>query len=381
MSLTKKITIAAAMLAMGVLLPLAFHMIPNAGSIFAPMHLPTIICGFVCGPFYGAIVGLLSPLLSFLFMGMPIVAVLPGMMMELFMYGLMSGFLFRVIHTKHLLLDVYCSLIMTMFIGRSFGGLTNYALYAFGRFDMTYSWSKFFSAYFVVSWPAWVIQLLFIPALILTLSKAKFLHEEDRISPFQRKTVQEKQASFFDRLATKWGKERVFREEKLEFLFQPISLKEGERVLDIGCGCGVLEPYLIERNMKVDAIDLSQKMIEEARKKDNEGNANYLVSDFFSFTNDNKYDVLLVFDAYPHFLDKKRFASHSASLLKKGGSLWIFFDHPKEEINQCHKGVPKGISCVLGSIEEEAKPFLSNGFTLGYQSESETGYYLQLIKI
>ena len=157
MSVTKKLTITAAMLAMGVLLPLAFHMIPNAGSIFAPMHLPTIICGFICGPFYGALIGLLSPLLSFLFMGMPIVAVLPGMMIELFMYGLVSGFLFRVIHTKWLTLDIFISLITSMLIGRGFGGLTNYLLYAFGRFDMTYSWSKFFTAYFVISWPAWLI--------------------------------------------------------------------------------------------------------------------------------------------------------------------------------------------------------------------------------
>mgnify|MGYP002515576152 CR=1 FL=1 len=379
MSVTKKITITAAMLAMGVLLPLAFHMIPNAGSIFAPMHLPTIICGFICGPFYGALIGLLSPLLSFLFMGMPIVAVLPGMMIELFMYGLVSGFLFRVIHTKWLTLDIFISLITSMLIGRGFGGLTNYLLYAFGRFDMTYSWSKFFTAYFVISWPAWLIQLLLIPALLLALTKAKFLREEDRLSPFQKKSIQEKQSSFFDGLAPKWGEERIFSKEKLESLFAPISLKEGERVLDIGCGCGVLEPYLVEQRVIVDAIDLSPKMIEEAKKKSESENVNYAVADFFSYKNE-KYDILLVFDAYPHFLNKRRFALHGASLLKTGGSIWIFFDCPKEEINDCHKGTPKGISGPLRSYEEEAKPFLSCGFALGYHHEGNDGYYLQLLK-
>ncbi len=205
------------------------------------------------------------------------------------------------------------------------------------------------------------------------------MREEDRLSPFQKKSIQEKQSSFFDGLAPKWGEERIFSKEKLESLFAPISLKEGERVLDIGCGCGVLEPYLVEQRVIVDAIDLSPKMIEEAKKKSESENVNYAVADFFSYKNE-KYDILLVFDAYPHFLNKRRFALHGASLLKTGGSIWIFFDCPKEEINDCHKGTPKGISGPLRSYEEEAKPFLSCGFALGYHHEGNDGYYLQLLK-
>ena len=42
-SITKKIVSCALCIALGVLLPMAFHVIPNAGSIFLPMHIPVLI--------------------------------------------------------------------------------------------------------------------------------------------------------------------------------------------------------------------------------------------------------------------------------------------------------------------------------------------------
>ena len=45
-----KLTILAAMfVALCVVLPIAFHGIPDAGSVFLPMHIPVLICGMVCG--------------------------------------------------------------------------------------------------------------------------------------------------------------------------------------------------------------------------------------------------------------------------------------------------------------------------------------------
>ena len=52
-SITKKLVSCALCIALGVLLPMAFHVIPNAGSIFLPMHIPVLICGLFCGWPYG----------------------------------------------------------------------------------------------------------------------------------------------------------------------------------------------------------------------------------------------------------------------------------------------------------------------------------------
>ena len=63
-STTKKLVSCALCIAIGVLLPMAFHVIPNAGSIFLPMHIPVLICGLFCGAPYGLACGMITPFLS-----------------------------------------------------------------------------------------------------------------------------------------------------------------------------------------------------------------------------------------------------------------------------------------------------------------------------
>ncbi|MEG1275596.1 MAG: ECF transporter S component, partial [Ruthenibacterium sp.] len=88
---TKKLVLAALCVALGMILPMAFHAVPNAGGIFLPMHIPVLLCGLVCGWQYGLACGVLAPLLSSLITGMPPAAFLPGMLCELAVYGLVSG--------------------------------------------------------------------------------------------------------------------------------------------------------------------------------------------------------------------------------------------------------------------------------------------------
>ena len=63
------------------------------GVAFLPMHLPIIFVGLIAGPAAGAIAGAAAPLASFLLSGMPMLAMLPLMMVELFAYGLVAGLL------------------------------------------------------------------------------------------------------------------------------------------------------------------------------------------------------------------------------------------------------------------------------------------------
>ena len=138
MSHTKKIVFAAIMVAVGILLPMVFHAIPNAGSVFAPMHLPVLVAGFICGPLYGILVGLICPLLSFIMT----------------------------------VLDIYLSLIISLLVGRIMGGFVAYMLFLGGRRD-AYSWTIFFTTYFVTCWPALIIQIVVVPTAISTPTTTK----------------------------------------------------------------------------------------------------------------------------------------------------------------------------------------------------------------
>ena len=98
--LSVSVKAAATVLAIvaAVALPQLFHVIgavSGRGTALGvlPMHLPIIFVGLIAGPAVGAIAGAAAPLASFLLSGMPMLAVLPFMMIELCAYGLVAGLL------------------------------------------------------------------------------------------------------------------------------------------------------------------------------------------------------------------------------------------------------------------------------------------------
>ena len=61
---------AAICLALCMVLPFLTGQIPEIGSALSPMHIPVLLCGFLCGPAYAAAVGAVAPLLRFALFGM-----------------------------------------------------------------------------------------------------------------------------------------------------------------------------------------------------------------------------------------------------------------------------------------------------------------------
>lgn len=167
----RRLVTTALCVALGVALPQAFHAIPNAGSIFLPMHIPVLLCGLTCSWAYGLGCGILVPVLSHLITGMPPAAVLPSMVCELAAYGLISGLTAKYIRTGKRTLDVYIQLIAAMLIGRVVYGITNALIFRAGAYSM----QMFLTAAFVTALPGIIIQLVLLPALILILEKAKVL--------------------------------------------------------------------------------------------------------------------------------------------------------------------------------------------------------------
>ncbi len=78
-----------------VLLPAAAHLTGAPVRILLPMHWPVILAGLVLGYRGGAVVGILSPVVSYLISGMPYAPMLLPMTIELCAYGLLTGLLFE----------------------------------------------------------------------------------------------------------------------------------------------------------------------------------------------------------------------------------------------------------------------------------------------
>ncbi len=171
MSVVKKSIITAVCLALCVVVPQAFHAIPNAGSVYLPMHIPILLCGLICGWSYGLLCGLAGPALSTLFTGMPPVAYLPPMLVECAVYGLVSGLMMQIIRTRKVYVDLYLSLIIAMLSGRIVAGVARALIFARGNTTMA-TWA---TSYFVTSLPGIIIQLVLIPSIVFALMKARLV--------------------------------------------------------------------------------------------------------------------------------------------------------------------------------------------------------------
>ena len=66
-----KMILSALCLALAYVLPFLTGQIPEIGAMLCPLHIPVLLCGFVCGPAWGAAVGFIAPLLRSLTLGMP----------------------------------------------------------------------------------------------------------------------------------------------------------------------------------------------------------------------------------------------------------------------------------------------------------------------
>lgn len=170
MTPVKKLVFAAVCVALCVVVPQAFHMIPNAGTVFLPMHIPVLLCGLVCGWPYGLICGLLGPLLSNLTFQMPPAAMLPSMMVECAVYGLVTGLMMEHIYTRHPIADLYISMVTAMILGRVVSGLAKSLIFSPGT--APFAWV---TTSLAAGIPGIIIQLVLMPAVIFALTKARLI--------------------------------------------------------------------------------------------------------------------------------------------------------------------------------------------------------------
>lgn len=164
----RDIVLGGLFIALGIIIPIAFHAI-GAGPVFLPMHIPVLLAGFIVGPAIGCVVGALTPVLSSVLTGMPPLMPPKAQMMvvELGVYGLLSGFFYqtRKIH-------VVLSLIIAMFGGRIvYGLLAAYILPLFGFSPVPVFYP--ITAGLVTGIPGIVIQLVLIPCIVWLLEKQR----------------------------------------------------------------------------------------------------------------------------------------------------------------------------------------------------------------
>lgn len=169
---TTKLVWSAALLAVGMVLPFLTGQIPEIGSKLSPLHLPVLICGFVCGWQYGLAVGLILPVFRSLIFGMPpLMPTATAMAFEMATYGAITGILYEKLPKKNS--SIYISLIVAMLCGRVVWGLVSVPLY--GLAGKAFSFQAFLAGGFINAVPAIILQIVLVPILVMALRRARLM--------------------------------------------------------------------------------------------------------------------------------------------------------------------------------------------------------------
>lgn len=165
----RKLTYAALFLALAMVLPFLTGQIPQIGSMLSPMHIPALLCGFLCGWPWGLAVGFIAPLLRSVVFGMP--AMFPGavaMTFELATYGAVSGLLYRMLPRRKS--SVYIAIVVAMLLGRAVWGIARLILA--GLSGQSFTWALFLAGAFTNAVPGIILHLALVPLLVIVLEKA-----------------------------------------------------------------------------------------------------------------------------------------------------------------------------------------------------------------
>lgn len=165
----------------------------------------------------------------------------------------------------------------------------------------------------------------------------------------------EQTRSYFDNLAPVWDDICNHDERKLRLICGLAAPAPGNRLLDIGCGTGVMiGPLLATEPAELLALDLSPRMIERAAQKYQNERLRLLVRDFFTLE-ESGFDLAMFYSVYPHFTHKERLVEQTARCLAQGGRFMVAHSESKELINGRHSGeTAENLSQPLEAAEQEA---------------------------
>ena len=159
---------------------------------------------------------------------------------------------------------------------------------------------------------------------------------------------------FFDQCAPWWDADQIPKDAIINRILDNAGVREGQDILDVACGTGVLFPFYLERNVKsVTGIDISHEMAKLAASKHAQfENIQVVCGDVEETRFNRKFDNIMVYNAFPHFPDPERLIATLAGLVKEGGHVTVAHSASREQIDDHHKGSASKVSNGLMHAEE-----------------------------
>ena len=141
--------------------------------------------------------------------------------------------------------------------------------------------------------------------------------------------------AFFDNWAAYWDDDMIRKEDIISLILDNAHIKEGVRVLDVACGTGVLFEDYLKRGASVIGIDLSSEMVKVAKSK--YPHMTVICGDVEETYFDELFDVIHIYNAFPHFPSPSHLIAHLSQFIKTGGYLSVSHSMSKEALAIHHQ--------------------------------------------
>jgi len=207
------------------------------------------------------------------------------------------------------------------------------------------------------------------------------MHGEPMTQDAQRDA---RRREFFDACADGWEDRHYPPElkQRVGAMLSGLGFSEGMTVLDVGCGQGVLLPFLrrlVGETGRLIALDASAAMLHGVAQRDARALAIHAQAEQIPLI-DGYADRVVCFSAFPHFSDKAAAAREFFRVLKPGGRAYVLHIGGREFINQLHD--------MYKAVEGDHLPcehgmrmlFDKAGFTGIELDEGETHYFFSAVR-
>ena len=184
-------------------------------------------------------------------------------------------------------------------------------------------------------------------------------------------------------MATIWDNAIFHNKVQIREMIKLSDMKEGDKILDVGCGTGVLVDFIREVNKlgEIYEVDCSQKMLNMSRAKNyNDSHIMYLKLDIENGISDEKFDIIILYNSLAYLKNKiETLECLARNNLNKGGRIVIFHNYGENQINLFHSCVDRRISnACLPPFENLINSLDKSLFNIYYRSGVVNDYSLIL---
>lgn len=235
--------------------------------------------------------------------------------------------------------------------------------------SLCYLFFSIFGIFWAIKQKSIILLILIILVFALYLYNAfKTVEKYNESKQMNKEKIKE----FFDFFAPRWDNEPIADIAIINTILDNANVYENLDVLDIGCGTGVMFPFYMERSVKsITAVDLSPEMVKIAKGKFPQ--ADVICGDAENITFDKQFDVVMIYNAFPHFPDPEKLIENLSKAVKENGRISIAHGMSKKELDDIHMKSAGYVSNILPECEELAE-LLSPYFNVDIKISNDKMY-------